>query len=192
MDQELKDALDKELKGYEKPGMTAREIAAERAKFDQEIYSLNFMEEDADLQDEFEIQDIIINEVTKTHQKKLIDHSQYDGNLNMDDDSRNGYIQAVLQLLRHSDPFVIYFMKQLYNFKAMPRTPKKKHLSIMLEDLFSQLFRATKQLEIDRETVDIKHYQTKLRGQFAPGKSHDAYKFLIHIFNVLTSETVDS
>ena len=44
-----------EIGGYSKPNMTEDEVKQERRMFEQEIYSLDFMLEDVDLQEEQEI-----------------------------------------------------------------------------------------------------------------------------------------
>ena len=62
----MKKAIEMEKKGYSKPDMTKEEIREERFYFDQQVYSLDFMVDDDEVQCEQEIKDVIIREVFKT------------------------------------------------------------------------------------------------------------------------------
>jgi len=77
-----------------------------------------------------------MREVTKNIEQKLEDHLNLDGNLLLVCDSNNGFIQAALQLLSHNKQFVRYFLSGLYQ-SAKGNVPKKKHFSMMLDNLFA-------------------------------------------------------
>ena len=52
------------------------------------------------------------------------------------------------------------------------------------------MWRPTAILENDRRKVDISDLKNKFRGQFNPESPHDAYRFLVHMMNGVTNETV--
>jgi len=60
----------------------------------------------------------------------------------------------------------------------------------MLNKLFSQMFRPTDVFENDRQMVDLKPIQYLFRGSFNAFIYQDAYKFLVHVMNGVTNETV--
>ena len=62
---ELQEAIELERKGYSKPDMTQDELREEKRWIAQQ-YSLDFMIDDADIQEDHEIQEIIRSEITKT------------------------------------------------------------------------------------------------------------------------------
>jgi len=62
---ELQEAIALESKGYSKPGMTEDEIREEKTWINQQ-YSLDFMLDDEDIQEDKEVYDIILSEITKT------------------------------------------------------------------------------------------------------------------------------
>ena len=77
---ELQKAIELENKGYSKPGMTQDELQEERRWINQQ-YSLDFMLDDEDIQDDQEIQEIILSEINKTKEQKIQDLSNLDGNM---------------------------------------------------------------------------------------------------------------
>lgn len=94
-DRELLIAIQREKGGYSKPGMYDEEIEEERLLIEEHLYSLDFMLEGQEMQEEDELQDFIMRQVTKDTQQKLEDHAKYDGNLTLREQSPNGYVQAV-------------------------------------------------------------------------------------------------
>lgn len=52
------------------------------------------------------------------------------------------------------------------------------------------MWRPTSELEGDEEIVDIRYLVYSFRGAFKPFLPHDSYKFLIHMMNGITKETV--
>ena len=60
----------------------------------------------------------------------------------------------------------------------------------MLDGVFSNMCRPAGQLDGDQQSVDIKHIVYAFRGTFDPFIPNDAYKFLIHMMNGITKETV--
>lgn len=182
---ELKDALEKEILGYSKKNMTKEEIMLEQIMFDK-MHNLDFMMEDGELmQDDEVVKKIILKEVTKTKDQVIDDHRKLDGNLVLKCDTVNGYMQAVFQLLSHNKTFVRYFMRNAYQNSSM----KIKPFCDVLNNVFSQKWRPT-DLIADRNFVDITDIKTKFRGQFNHNEPHDAYRFLAHLMNGVTKETV--
>jgi hypothetical protein len=67
---------------------------------------------------------------------------------------------------------------------------KMKPFCDVLNNVFTQKWRHT-DLIADRNFVDITDIKTKFRGEFKPQYPHDAYKFLSHLINGVTMETVN-
>lgn len=67
--------------------------------FEKEIYSLDFMLGDVDLYEKQEIQNIILREIKKNATLKVYDHKNLDNELRLICETKNGYMQAVFQLL---------------------------------------------------------------------------------------------
>lgn len=66
----LAQALQMEIQGYRKPGMTKDEIIQEKKTFEKHQYSLDFMLDDCELQGDEEIQEIIYKELEKLTKEK--------------------------------------------------------------------------------------------------------------------------
>ena len=179
-----------EIGGYGKPNMTEDEVKQERRMFEKEIYSLDFMLDDADLQEEQEVIDIILRELKKDKEQKVQDHIELEGNLRLYCKNKNGYMQAAFHLLSRSNVFVRYFLSSKY-LLAEGNVPKTQHISLLLDNLFSQMWRPILQIKNDRQIVDISGMMTQFYTSFSPFESHDAYAFLAHILAGVTRETVD-
>jgi hypothetical protein len=77
--------------------------------------------------------------------------------------SKNGFIQAALQLLSQNKQFVRYFLSGMY-IKDLKDFKDKKHFSMILDNLFTQMWRPTAQIENDRQIVDISDFRYKFKG----------------------------
>lgn len=134
---ELKEALEKEIKGYSKKEMTKEEIVKEKQVFDH-MFNLDFMMQDGELMQADEVvKKIILREVTKTKEQVIDDHKKLDGNLVLKCDTVNGYMQAVFQLLSHNKTFVRYFLRNAYEKSG----PKAKPFCGVLNDVFTRKWR---------------------------------------------------
>ena len=107
---ELQEAIELERKGYSKPDMTQDELREEKRWIAQQ-YSLDFMIDDADIQEDHEIQEIIRSEITKTKEQKIQDLSNLDGNLELLCGTSNGFISAVFHLLSYNEEFAKFFIQ---------------------------------------------------------------------------------
>jgi hypothetical protein len=131
------------------------------------------------------VKKIILREVTKTKEQVIDDHRKLDGNLVLKCDTVNGYMQAVFQLLSHNKTFLRYFIRNAYETEGK----KTKPFCDVMNNVFSQKWRQT-DLIADRNFVDITNIKYKFRGQFNHNDPHDAYRFLVHLMNGVTKETV--
>lgn len=145
-------AVELEMKGYGKPNMTQKEITDEQIMFDQQVYSLDFILDDMEMQEEQEIHDIILREINKGKEDKVNDHIELEGNLRLRCASENGYMLAAFHLLSRSKGFVRYFLSSKYE-EAEGNVAKTKHFSILLDNLFSQMWRPILLKENDRRLV---------------------------------------
>ena len=162
--------------------MTEDEIKEEK-RWIAEQYSLDFMIDDEDIQEDHEIRDIILKEITKTQEEKIKGLKTLDGNLHLVCTTENGFISAVLHLLSYSDDFAKYFIQNGDN-------DAKKPFSKILGDTFRQMYRSTALMN-DRKRVDITDLKLRFARLFHPDKNHDAYRFLVHVMSGVTRETVD-
>ena len=117
------------------------------------------MHNDQDIQDDREVYEIIHSEVTKTKEQQIVDLRKVNGVLRLNDKTKNGFIAAALSLLSYNEPFVEYFFKNKDNFD------KKKPFSMILENVFRQMYRST-ELANDRETVLISDLRRQFRFEF--------------------------
>jgi hypothetical protein len=116
---QLKMAIELEQKGYSKHGMTKDELLEEK-RWINEQYSLDFMLEDRDIQEDKEVYEIIRSEVTKTKEQRIDDLSKLDGNLQLTCKTQNNFMSAVLQLLSYNEQFVEHFFKNSDTLKGKP------------------------------------------------------------------------
>ena len=140
------------------------------------------MMDDEDDQEDHEIRDIILTEITKTQEEKINDLPTLDGNLRLVCKTKNGYIAAALHLLSYCDVFAKYFIQNVDANKEEP-------FSRILGETFQKMYRSTALMN-DRKLVDISTLKHKFALRFVPYGKHDAYRFLIHVMNGVTKETV--
>lgn len=54
------------------------------------------------------------------------------------------------------------------------------------------MWRSTSEIENDQKSVDLEDLSRVFRGSFNPSRVHDALKFLSHVLNQITHETVEA